>query len=349
MQKLVFYIFSFFWCVQLMAQDPNFSLFYNNPTYYNPAMAAINKGFTFRSNIRNQWMPIPGKFNTYGFSFEGEVINNLAVGLNVINDVAGEGLLRTSGGVISYSYCPIQNENHIVQFGMSGGLMNKYIDWSRLTFSDQYDEVLGKIYNSSFIPPDNAGYTYVDLGSGLAYQFFYDTKTTGFFRKMMLNVGASMNHLNRPKDAYFSGNDYVPIKTVVHSKNQFLLGNYVYTLAGIFEYQNKFVTRTIGMNFQLKSSLNFGFWSRSGRTINNQRFESYISSLGFIIPIKKIYQMRFTYSVDFTLTKLRTASFGSHEISLVYMLDDKYILKKLQEKRRKKAMFKCPDDFKGFN
>ena len=349
MQKLILYIYCFFLSISLLAQDPNFSLFYNNPTYYNPAMAAINKGFTFRTNIRNQWMPIPGKFNTSGLSFEGEVINNLSVGINLVNDVAGEGLLRTSGGVLSYSYCPIQNKNHIIQFGMSGGVMNKYIDWSRLTFSDQYDEVLGKVYNSNFIPPDNTGYSYVDLGTGLAYQFFYDKQTTKLFRKMMLNVGASMNHLNRPKDAYFLDNNYIPIKTVVHSKNQVLLGNYVYTLAGIFEYQNKFVTRTIGMNFQLRSSLNFGFWSRSGTTINKQRFESYISSIGFILPVKKIYQLRFTYSVDFTLTKLRTASFGSHEISLVYMLDDKYILKKLQEKRRKKDMFKCPDDFKGFN
>lgn len=348
MQKLFLYILSCFLSFNLFAQDPNFSLFYNNPTYYNPAMAAINKGFTFRSNIRNQWMPIPGKFNTYGLSFDGEIINNLSVGINAFNDIAGEGLLRTSGGVISYSYCPVQNENHILQFGMSGGYITKFIDWSRLTFSDQYDEVLGKIYNSSFIPPDNAAYSYVDLGSGIAYQFFYDTKTTGFFKKMMLNVGASMNHLNRPKDAYFSGNDFVPIKTVFHTKNQILLGSYVYTLAGIFEYQNKFVTRTFGLNFQLRSSLNFGFWNRSGMTINNQRFESYISSVGFIMPIKKIYNLRFTYSVDFTLTKLRTSSFGSHEISLVYMMDDKYILKKIQEKRRKKEMFKCPDDFKGF-
>jgi type IX secretion system PorP/SprF family membrane protein len=348
MRKLILYFIVCFWSVSLHAQDPNFSLFYNNPTYYNPAMAAINKGFTFRANMRNQWMPIPGRFNTYGLSFEGEIVNNLSMGLNAFSDVAGEGFLRTSGGVISYSYCPIQNPNHILQFGMSGGYISKYVDWTRLTFSDQYDEVLGKIYNSNFIPPDNATYNYVDLGSGLAYQFFYDTKTNGFFRKLMLNVGASMNHLNRPKDAYFSGNDYIPIKSVLHTKNQILLGNYVYTFAGIFEYQNKFVTRTLGLNFQLKSSLNFGFWSRSGMTINNQRFESYISTVGFIIPIKKIYQLRCTYSIDFTLTKLRTSSFGSHEISLVYMLDDKFILKRIQEKRRKKDMFRCPDDFKGF-
>ena len=261
------------------AQDPNFSLFYNNPTYYNPAMTAINKGLTFRANIRNQWCPIPGRFNTFNVSFDGEISNSLAMGVNVLSDVAGEGLLRTTGGILSYSYCPIQNENHIIQFGMSSGFMNKYVDWTRLAFSDQYDEVLGKIYNSNFIPPDNNNYTYVDLGSGFAYQFFYDRKTTGFFKKMLFNLGASMNHLNRPKDAYFSGNDYIPIKTVLHSKNQLHLGNYLYTIAGIYETQNKFQTMTLGFSFQLKDYLNFGFWNRTGKTMNGQRFESYISSL----------------------------------------------------------------------
>lgn len=346
MQRILISLISSLLSYFVLAQDPTFSLFYNNPTYYNPAMTAINKGLTFRANMRNQWFPIPGKFNTYGVSFDGEISNSLAMGMNFVSDVAGEGLLRTTGGLLSYSYCPIQNENHIFQFGMSSAFMNKSIDWSRLAFSDQYDEVLGKIYNSNFIPPDNNSYNYVDLGSGLAYQFYYDRKTTAFFKKMLFNVGASMNHLNRPKDAYFSGNDYVPIKTVIHTRNQLLLGRYIYSFSGIYEKQNKFETRTLGFDFQLLQKLNLGFWSRSGKTMNGQRFESYISTIGILVPIKKIYFIRLNYAVDFTLTKLRTASFGSHEISLVYVLDNTYLLKRLHEKRNKKNMFKCPEDFK---
>lgn len=331
------------------AQDPNYTLFYNNPTYYNSAMTAINGGFIFRFNMRNQWTPIPGKFNSYNASFEGEVFNKLSIGLNLLNDIAGEGLLRTSGGVISYSYCPIQTVKHKFQFGMSGGLMNKYIDWNKLTFSDQYDEVLGKIYGTKFIPTSQNGYSYVDLGSGVAYQYFYDRKTTKYFKKLLFNIGFSMNHLNSPRDAYFSGNNYIPIKSVVHSKTQLLFGSVVYSIAGIYELQNKFSTRTFGFNLQHRSSLNIGIWLRSGNTINNQKLESYITSLGYLIPIRSTNKLRFTYSVDFTFTRLRTSSFGSHEISLVYMMDDYNILKKINEKKRKKEMFKCPDDFKGFN
>lgn len=330
-----------------IAQDPSFSLFYNNPIYYNPAMNAINKGLTFRANSRYQWTEIPGKFNNFSFSFDGEITPYFAMGLNLVSDVAGEGLFRTSGGKISLSQC-FQKENHIFQFGMSSAFMNKSIDWSRLTFSDQYDEVLGKIYNSSFIPPENNSYNYVDLGSGIAYQFLYDRKTSGFFKKMMFNVGMSMNHLNQPKDAYFSGDDYIPIKTIIHTRNQLLLGRNVYSFSGIYERQKEFETRTIGFDFLTMQKVTFGLWNRSGRTINGQRFESFISTLGFIFPIKNINFVRVSYAIDFTITKLRTASFGSHEFSLVYILDDTYLLKKLHEKKKKNNMFKCPADFKGF-
>jgi type IX secretion system PorP/SprF family membrane protein len=312
-------------------------------------MTAINGGFTYRANLRNQWSPIPGKFNTFNFSFEGVVYNKLSVGINLHSDVAGEGLLKTSGGIISYSYCPFETTKHKLHFGMSGGFYNKFIDWQKLTFSDQYDEVLGKINGTNFIPPTYNSYKYVDLGTGLAYQYFYDRKTTSYFKKLLLNIGLSMNHLNRPRDAYFSGNDFIPIKSVFHSKTQLLLGQIVYSLAGIFELQNKFSTKTIGVNLQHHSSLNVGFWFRDGKTINGRKFESYITSLGYLIPVKSVNKLRFTYSVDFTLSKLRTSSFGSHEISLVFMMDDKFILKKYNEKRKKKDMFKCPDDFKGYN
>ena len=63
--------------IEAFAQDPNFSMFYHNPTYYNPAMTAIGNGFTFRSNYRSLWTPIPSKFNTFSVAFEAEAVNKI--------------------------------------------------------------------------------------------------------------------------------------------------------------------------------------------------------------------------------------------------------------------------------
>ncbi len=42
--KDVINIIVMFLVLKVNAQDPNFTLFYNNLTYYNPAMTGINKG-----------------------------------------------------------------------------------------------------------------------------------------------------------------------------------------------------------------------------------------------------------------------------------------------------------------
>jgi type IX secretion system PorP/SprF family membrane protein len=345
--KVIIYFFMFF-PILVKAQDPNFTLFYNNPSYYNPAMTAINKGLTFRTNDRIQWSALPGKFNTFSATFEGEIISRLGIGINVFSDVAGEALLRTTGGTLSYAYCPIETKNHQLQFGLSAGFMNRYVDWSKLNFSDQYDEVLGKIYPTNFIAPNYNSTSHIDLGSGLAYQFYYDSKTTRQFKKILVNIGGSMQHLNRPKDAFFDDKKYYPLKTVIHAKSQILFGILVYSFAGIYELQNQFSTRTLGFNIQHKSTLNVGLWSRSGNTINSQRVESLITSIGFMLPVKSIHKFRFTYSADFTISELRTTSFGSQEISLVFMMADKYLLKGFEAKRKRKDMFKCPEEFIGF-
>jgi len=349
MKKVFLYILFFLNGLVVFSQDPNFTLFYNNPTYYNSAMTAINRGFTCRLNARNQWAPVPGEFSTYSATLEGEFFNQLAMGLNVFTDVAGEGMLRTTGGSLMYAYCPIENSNHKLQFGMSGTYLNKSIDWQKLNFSDQYDEVYGKVYATKFLPPSSNNYSYLDLGTGIAYQYYFENKYNYQFKKFMTNVGAAMHHLNQPRDGYFSGSATVPIKSVIHARTQVLFGALVYSVAGIYELQNKFTTQTLGFNVQHRTSLNIGVWTRSGNTLYNQRFESLITSIGFIFPVGNSNNLRFTYSADFTLSKLRTASFGSHEVSLVFMIDDKLLFKVANEKKKRKNMFKCPSDFNGFN
>jgi type IX secretion system PorP/SprF family membrane protein len=103
-RKLIIIIYTLLCAVYSHAQDPNFTLFYNNPSYYNPAMTAINNGLTFRTNDRIQWRKIPGRFNTFSATFEGKLVSTLGTGINLFSDVAGEGLLRTTGVTILNSY-----------------------------------------------------------------------------------------------------------------------------------------------------------------------------------------------------------------------------------------------------
>lgn len=328
-------------------QDPNFSQFYNNPVYYNPAMTAIGKGYTFRANARNLWAPIPGRFNTFSGAFEGEILSKLGIGVMGFSDVAGEGLLRTTGGYLSYSYRPVETKNFLMQFGVSGGLLNKYIDWSRLTFSDQYDEVQGQVNPTQFIAPNTNSVLYPDFSSGVSVRFNNSSRSKSQ-KKFMATAGFAINHLNQPKDAFLS-DKYLPMKYVVHLNTSVLLGQYILSPAFIYEEQNEFQTFTIGTSM-VNKPVSVGFWFRN-RTyaMSGKSYDSFIFSAGTHLPLSKERTLRVTYSIDFTISRLRTSSFGSHELSLVYDLDDRYILKNYHAKKRKKRSYQCPADFNGWD
>ena len=78
-----------------------------------------------------------------------------------------------------------------------------------------------------------------------------------------------------------------------------------------------------------------------------RRFESLLFNAGVRIPFTEKRQLKLTYSIDLTLSKLRSASFGSHELSLVMDWNDRYLMEKNFKKRSKKRQYQCPKDFGG--
>lgn len=334
----------------VLAQDPNFSQFSNNPVYYNPAMTAIGKGYTFRAHARNLWAPIPGRFNTFSAAFEGEVVNKLGVGVLAFSDVAGEGLLRTNGGYLSYSYRPIETKNFLMQFGINAGLIHKSIDWARLTFSDQYDEVHGNVNPTNFVAPTYNSVLYPDFSTGMALRFnSARSKGNSAYKRMIATMGFAFHHLNQPKDAFIRDYNYLPLKFTLHGNFSLLIGNNIYSPGFIFERQNEFQTFTIGMSL-VNKPISLGLWFRNRTYLMSfKSYDSFIFSLGTHLALPQERNLRITYSIDFTVSRLRTSSFGSHELSLIYDLDNRYILKNYHSRKSKRRMFQCPDDFMGYD
>lgn len=334
----------------LWAQDPNFSQFYNNPVYYNPGMTAIGNGFTFRSHARSLWTPIPGKFDTYSASFEAEAINKVGLGVLAYSDVAGEGLLRTTGGNLYYSYRAVDTRNFIFQVGFSGGVINKYVDWTKFTFSDQLDEVFGKINNSTFIQPNFNSTTYADFGSGFALRFNNKSRKSGTsYKRSIVTIGGAVHHLTRPNDAFIGDKEKLPMKFTFHGNANLLIQKIIYSPAFIFERQNQFQTFTIGASV-VNKPFSVGFWMRN-RTylMSGKSYDSFITTLGVNVPVNRASNLRITYAFDMTLSRLRTASIGSHELSLILDFDNQKLFKGIQMKNRNKRRFKCPTDFKGYD
>ena len=75
-----------------LAQDPEFSQFYANPLYLNPAFAGSNNCPRVALNYRNQWPGLSGSFVTQSVSYDQRLGYNKGAGIGflVTNDEAAK-------------------------------------------------------------------------------------------------------------------------------------------------------------------------------------------------------------------------------------------------------------------
>src|SRR5882724_1686943 len=71
--------------------DPHFTQNYTYPMYVNPALAGSSDGEYRVSGIfRTQWGSISNPYRTVGLSFDARTNKNIAIGVNFLNQSAGD-------------------------------------------------------------------------------------------------------------------------------------------------------------------------------------------------------------------------------------------------------------------
>ena len=137
-----------------MAQDPQFTQFYANPLYLNPAFAGTARCPRVVLNYRNQWpaldrhlrdhqcqlRPARGRAQRWAWAFL------------VTNDQAGKGTLNTTTVSGIYCYQQAISRKFSMKVGFQATYFQKSLDWSKLTFGDQIDPRRGFIYNTNDVP-----------------------------------------------------------------------------------------------------------------------------------------------------------------------------------------------------
>ena len=79
--------------IQSFAQtDPHFTQNYTYPMYVNPALTGSSDGeYRVSSIYRTQWGSISNPYRTIGVSFDARTNKNIAFGVNLLNQSAGDG------------------------------------------------------------------------------------------------------------------------------------------------------------------------------------------------------------------------------------------------------------------
>lgn len=297
--------------LDLKAQDPQFTQFYANPVYLNPAFAGTARCPRICMNYRNQWPNLSGRYVTYSFSGDMHV-DALAggVGVLVTTDDQAQGTLKTTNASFVYAYQAVINREFSLKFGLQATYMQKALDVNSLTFGDMIDARRGFVWNTNEAMPANNKKA-ADFSAGIL----------GYSKRYF--VGFAAHHINQPDEGLL-GPSKLPAKFTAHGGVIIPLekGNESYLSPNVlFQAQQKFSQLNLGL-YYVKGPFVAGLWYRNADAV---------------IALVGIQNANFKagYSYDVTVSKLAGNTAGAHEISIQMQFECK-------AKRKKYRTISCP-------
>lgn len=212
---------------QVVAQtDPHFTQNYTYPMYTNPAMTGGSDGVYRVSAIyRNQWGSVTNPYSTTGLSFDTRTNKNIALGVNLMNQKAGDGGFNYLNAYASVAYTGVKfgkENNHRMVFAIQAGLINRRVDQSKFKWGEQWNPITG--YNAGNATTESFAATSsstFDIGAGALY---FDASPE---KKVNVFAGVAAYHLNKPKDPIISSQSVtlntIPMRYVLHGGLSFNL------------------------------------------------------------------------------------------------------------------------------
>jgi len=322
----VIVLFSFtFFIGEVLAQDPEFSQFYANPLYLNPALAGVTICPRATASYRNQWPGLGKAFNTYNVAYD-QYVNFLhgGIGVLVTADRAGGGNLNTTVISLMYAY-KFNLTTHLQASGaIKVGYYQRHLAWENLTFEDMLDPQGGFILPTSEKQPDNSTVGVPDFSAGIFLA--YDDLVYG---------GIAVDHLTQPKIGFYAENSTpLYMKYTVHvgsvinlHKNGSADEEREFSISPNILYQQQF-------NFH---QLNIGVYLTIDPFVGGLWFRHNFENADAIIPMLGFHykNLRVGYSYDYTVNRLKGVSGGAHEVSASWQFP-------CIEKRRHIRAIKCP-------
>jgi len=296
---------------ELKAQDPQFTQFYANPLYLNPAFAGTARCPRICMNYRNQWPNLSGRYVTYSVS--GDLhLDAMAGGLGVLvtTDDQAHGTLKTTNASLIYSYQAVINREFSLKFGLQATYMQKSLDVTALHFGDMIDARRGFVWNTNEAIPQprkaNADFSAGILGYSKQYFF-----------------GFAAHHISQPDEGLL-GTSKLPVKFTAHGGAIIPLekGNESYLSPNIlYQRQANFSQLNLGL-YYVKGPFVAGLWYRNADAV--------IALIGI-----QNANFKAGYSYDVTVSKLAGNTAGAHEISVQIQFE-------CRAKRKKYRTISCP-------
>jgi type IX secretion system PorP/SprF family membrane protein len=173
MKKTVFAILFAFAIIGAKAQDPNFSQFFASPLTINPALTgSTNSDLRVFTNYRQQWVGNSTSYNTGTLSldsrlFKEQLADNHVFGIGgfFMRDQSLNGYFKSTYASINTSYMIALDKdgNHNLGMGLAGIYGDRRLDFSQLSFSEQFGS---GGFNTSAISASGGLGGFITLSSG---------------------------------------------------------------------------------------------------------------------------------------------------------------------------------------
>lgn len=307
------------------AQDAQFSQFYANPLFLNPALTGSIECGRVNLNYRNQWPALGQAYVTYSLSYD-QYIPGIRSGIGVLamSDRQGDGALVRNSVAAFYSYKLKVSEPIMISFGIEGQYLQNSLNTDKLVYGDQIDPTTGEIYRETDEATPNKNVSAIDFSAGVAMTY-YDQ----WF------VGVAVSHLTEPNLAFYDdGDSKLPMKFAVHggvavNLSQGMLGN---------DDQDDFVLKPqiLYMQQQAFRQLNFGLYVSKKPLVVGAWFRHNFSNPDAIVALVglRFNNIRIGYSYDVTVSSVGGSSGGAHEVSFSW----DFCIYKEQNRRRIRAI-----------
>ncbi len=306
-------------------QDAFFSRFYSSILYFNPAYAGTARIPRISAAYRNQMPALESPYVSYNASYDQPIeLLQGGLGINISNDVQGQGTLNRMSVDAIYAYHLVVNPELVVSAGFQASYGLRFLNTAGMILPDPLTGTTG---------------TYAGHNESLSDQRkgFPDFAVGFVAYNRNAYAGASMHHLTRP-DFSLSGDQYQPLsrKLILHGgifiplyERRFgrealeLNPNLIYIQQAGFRQLN------YGMEGIYKG-MSLGIWIRHG-------IDFQVNALSFHFGYEQSW-FRMGYSYDFNMSDpwREMSNTGAHEASFLLKLDYK------KGSRNNSRAIKCP-------
>ena len=268
-------------------QQVMFTQYMFNGLVLNPAYAGSHESVSVTALSRIQWVGIDGAPKTQTFSIHSPVPNkNIGLGAFFVSDNIG--VTTQNNFFLSYAY-RIKMNRSTLSFGLQGGMSDTKVSYDELGVLDS--NLSGT--ESTFNPNFGAGVYFLTDGfyAGASIPFILNNKSEGEGNSLTSDINAEqVQHYYFTSGAIFNLSPMIKLKPSV------------------------LVKAVSGSPVGLDLNANVLFDDKIWLGVSYRSFDS----IDLLMELQLNQQMRLGYAYDITVSDLKQANSGSHEIMLNY-------------------------------